>query len=440
VRSRIVFLTLLAGSLCVPCVRSGDDPKPSDDEKFLAQAKVPTDGPGLLEFLRNRTATDEKRREIEKLVEQLADDNFDVREKATDKLRAFGGLAVPALRRALKSSDVEVAARAANCLKEINDVGSNDIVLAACHVLSLKKPPQATETLLAFLPEVEGRAVQDELAETLGIVAVRDGKADAALVKALEHKVPHVRAVAGEVLAASGLSDHAVSVAKLLEDKQPTVRARVAFALARAQDKSAIPVLIELLPELTPVRVAQAQEMLVCLAGTKAPKLGTGDRSAALKKYREDWQAWWKEHGDKANLAPVKTVTDWKTGALVRGTGAWDNHTPDRAFLGEGWNSGGFAPKWIEADLGEAVRLARIRLTVGQSPEGPTVHEIWISDEPIGEDRSAARLVHTFRGNTKNADQLGFDFSNRTSARYVQILTTQSPSWVSWSEIRLRVR
>ena len=440
-RSRMVFLTLLVGSVFLPSVRGADGEKPAtDDEKFLAQAKVATDGPGLIEFLRNRIASEEKLREIDKLVAQLGDDSFEVRDKATDKLREFGGLAAPALRRALKSPDLEVVARANNCLKKINDVGSSEVLLALCQVLSVKKPPQATEALLEYLPEVECRAVQDAIAETLTVVAVRDGKADPGLVKALEHRMPHVRAVAGEVLCVSGLTEHKAAVAKLLDDKEPSVRARVAFAFARAQDKATLPILIDRLPDLTPVRVSQAQEMLECLAGAKSPKLATGDRAAALKKFREDWQAWWKEHGEKVDLAPLKKVTDWKTGALVGGSGAWDNYTPEKAFLGEGWNSGGYAPQWISADLGEVVRLSSIRLTVGQSPEGPTVHELWISEEPIGGDRAGARLVHTFRGNTKNADQLSFDFSSRTCARYVQILTTSSPSWVSWSEIKLRVR
>ena len=66
--------------------------------------------------------------------------------------------------------------------------------------------------------------------------------------------------------------------------------------------------------------------------------------------------------------------------------------------------------------------------------------EVWVSSEPIGEDRTKAKLVHTFQGETDNGQELKHTFATDQSARYVQIRTTQSQSWVGWDNIDLQVR
>jgi hypothetical protein len=79
-------------------------------------------------------------------------------------------------------------------------------------------------------------------------------------------------------------------------------------------------------------------------------------------------------------------------------------------------------------------------LVTSQTPDCETVHEVWVSDEPIGNDRSKAKLVHTFKGQTANQQVLKFDFPKDLSARYVEIHTTASGSWIAWGEIEIRVR
>jgi RNA polymerase sigma factor (sigma-70 family) len=182
----------------------------------------------------------------------------------------------------------------------------------------------------------------------------------------------------------------------------------------------------------------------------------------------------------------------------ARASSWWDQYTPDAAFHRNGqsmWNAGSYAPHWIEADLGRAMQLGSIVLTVSQLPDGETTHELWVSDEPVGgaglkigmtgpvaapagdyvrdqhspapsslkhdpgdartmttgvmvptfldptahrAARATAKLVHSFEGYTKQAQKLRFDFPAGTQARYVQILTTRSPSWIGWSDIDLR--
>jgi hypothetical protein len=103
----------------------------------------------------------------------------------------------------------------------------------------------------------------------------------------------------------------------------------------------------------------------------------------------------------------------------------------ERGRLGPGLDRtrpGGFRP------------LASITLFPCQDIPGVTVHEVWVSDAPIGNDRTKARLAHVFEGHTTNQQALKFDFPKGLSARYVEIGTTRSPTWIAWWEIEIRVR
>jgi hypothetical protein len=74
-----------------------------------------------------------------------------------------------------------------------------------------------------------------------------------------------------------------------------------------------------------------------------------------------------------------------------------------------------------------------------QDIAGPTTHEVWVSNEPIGDDRSKAKLAHTFKGDFKDTKELKFTFPKDLSARYIQVRTTQSPTWIAWWEVEIRV-
>ena len=152
----------------------------------------------------------------------------------------------------------------------------------------------------------------------------------------------------------------------------------------------------------------------------------------------------------------------------VRASSFWDHNTPDSAFDGNRqtmWNAGNYPPQWIEADLGSPRRLGDITLIVIQLPACETTHEIWVSDEPIDGPRGhhmtgvylrdglpipqipewketpqakRAKLVHTLRGFTTDNQTLHLDFAKDTIARYVQVRTTRSESWVAWVDIEIR--
>lgn len=92
----------------------------------------------------------------------------------------------------------------------------------------------------------------------------------------------------------------------------------------------------------------------------------------------------------------------------------------------------GDAPQWLELDLGEVTEVGSLRLTVAQFPEGATVHKVY-----GGETSPPGALLHTFSGETAEGDELVHDFATPPAVRYLRILTTSSPSWVSWREVEV---
>ncbi len=102
---------------------------------------------------------------------------------------------------------------------------------------------------------------------------------------------------------------------------------------------------------------------------------------------------------------------------------------------GTAWNSGGDPLQWIQIDLGEAAEIAEIRLTVSQSPEGPTIHVLYGS-EGISPERFVE--LHIFSGATADSDVLVFHPDEPIrGVRLLRIETTTSPSWVGWREIQV---
>src|SRR5262249_4611904 len=158
------------------------DTAATPDERMLREAKVPIDGPGLLEFFRQRTvdAADETR--LKTLVRQLGDDSFEKREEASRQLVAIGARALPILRQASTDSDIEVVRRAQECLRRIEQGTTSVVLSTAVHVLGQRKPPGAVEVLLAYLPSAEDESVAEEIRITLTALALRDGKPEPALV------------------------------------------------------------------------------------------------------------------------------------------------------------------------------------------------------------------------------------------------------------------
>src|SRR5262245_34058743 len=121
IRLAVVVLVTLSPCHLVTLSVNAADPDTGPDEQLLKDAHQATDGPALLDHLRQRTVTDADMDRIKDLIQKLGDDSCPVRQKASADLLKVGPVAVPLLKAALKNTDAEIVRRAGECLQQIQD-------------------------------------------------------------------------------------------------------------------------------------------------------------------------------------------------------------------------------------------------------------------------------------------------------------------------------
>ncbi len=268
-----------------------------------------TDGDALLAVVKEHTLTPELRQNVKELIAKLGDDAFSVREAADNELHRLGRTALPQLREAKTCTDLETVNRARWLVERIEHEPSRHLPGAAVRLLGLRKPAGAAEALLAYLPLAEDENLTDEVRKSLAHLALRGGKVDAALTRALQDDLSQVRAVAAEALIQGGGKEGRTAVRILLQDKLPTVRLRVALALIAAEEREAVPVLIDLLPEVSDEHLGQVEDALYQLAGESAPETPWSTEPADKKKSRDAWAAWWRANSARVDLPRLNTRT-----------------------------------------------------------------------------------------------------------------------------------
>jgi hypothetical protein len=283
------------------------------DQVLLRENKIPLDGPGLLTFFKDRTANLTDAARVAKLIKQLGAEDFEDREDASRQLIALGSRVLKELQDATKNPDIEVVRRAEECLRQIKQGSTAHVLQAAVRQLGRTKDAGAATVLLAYLPTAEQEGIADEVRDTLIPLALREGKAEPALVAALTDREPVRRAAAGVALARAKVAAELPAVRKLMADPDAKVKARVALALAGIREKEAVPVIISLLddPALASrgVELEMLEDLLFRLAEDRSPMAVTSSDAAARKKYREAWETWWKDHGEKLDVAKLEEAT-----------------------------------------------------------------------------------------------------------------------------------
>lgn len=267
-----------------------------------------TDGAAVLAAFRKQTLAPEDLPAVRLLIEKLGDNSFAAREQAGAALVALGHKAVPLLRHAAQGNELEKVRRAEACLAQIAEQHAK-LPLAAARLLALRRPSGAAAALLAYLPFAENEPMTEEIGLALKSLALRDGKPEAVLLQALADPLPLRRGLAAEALALSGSAEALPAVRKLLEDREPSVRLRVAVALTRAQERPAVAVLIRLLTELPGEQLWPVQELLYQLAGDTAPTVPQTDDAQANQQRRAAWEEWWRKHGESVDLARLAPGT-----------------------------------------------------------------------------------------------------------------------------------
>lgn len=106
-----------------------------------------------------------------------------------------------------------------------------------------------------------------------------------------------------------------------------------------------------------------------------------------------------------------------------------------RAFDGSsdtGWVSGDSSPQWIELELIAASQDLRLSMIVDQDPPGFTVHRVYAGLEP-----NPSELIAEISGETSWGDVL--ELAIVEEVRFIRVETPDSPSWVAWGEIQVRL-
>jgi hypothetical protein len=203
----------------------------------------------------------------------------------------------------LHDADVERVRRVDLCLQQITSKPGKPLPSVAVRLLAMRRPEAGVEVLLGYLPFAEDETLVAEVHTALAALAMRDGQLAPALVTALQDEKAVRRAAAAEaIVAADGLRQCA-TVAKLLTDKDPTVRLRVGLALGRKAQREAVPVLIEALADEPSEWSWQAVDLLDLISQGKGPQLETTPDKVGRRKLRDTWFAWWQKEGPKVDLA-----------------------------------------------------------------------------------------------------------------------------------------
>ena len=293
---------------CLAVVRAPSSAAESaSDEQILKSAGLDTDSRALLDFFRKQTVTDATHQHARALIQQLGDDSFQVREKASSALTVLGPVILPLLRQVVRETpDFEVRRRARACIEKIQTNCSPTVVAAAARLLALRKPTGTAETLLLFLPSPYEDSVHEEIQAALIAVARIEDRLDPIFVASLTAAPSARRTAAAVTLCRIGDVEHRLAVRKLLQDKEWSVRLAVAQELAAAGDKEAVPVLIELLAQAPAEHAGAVEELLYRLAGVKAPPVPLGGEPDTQRQCRDAWRNWWRAYADSVEMAVLK--------------------------------------------------------------------------------------------------------------------------------------
>ncbi len=330
-RCKLAFSILLIG-LCVGLgstqpqkgkAKEKKEPAPAeydtyqDDLKIVRQNGLKGDGPDILDYFRKKTLKQPDPKEIAALVKQLGDEDFPTREKAFAVLATMGTSALAGLKEGENDASLEVRKRVADLKLRIDTKAEPTLQAAAARVLAKLKTEGTADGLMAFLPFASDPMVVDEICKTLGAVAVTNGKVEPVLLKSLADPIAVKRGAAGEALARAAVKEEFVNVKKLFADKDLSVRLRVCTAMMTAQDPDLVPVMIDLLAELTPNQLWPIEEALIRLAGEKAPSVGLGSDAASRKTCRDAWNKWYQTNAKTIDMTKLTEGTAYLGYTLI---------------------------------------------------------------------------------------------------------------------------
>ena len=263
-------------------------------EDTLRKAGFGVDAPALVKFFTERTLADADRFKLQTTIKRLGDDDFDVREEASEDLLKAGLAALPMLRASQRDGNVEIVRRVEICLAKINQDQETGRILAAAMLLAHHKVDDTVGILFRYLPSVpDDEVVADGIRLALVTYTKSLGKADPLIVGALSDADAARRALAVQVIG-EALPDQRPAVRRSLTDTDPRVRYLAASTLAKAGDEESLPALLKLLID-GPVEYAfQVEDMLCQLLDPeeKPPATMNAADAGGRDKVFQAWKGW----------------------------------------------------------------------------------------------------------------------------------------------------
>ncbi|CAF1651162.1 unnamed protein product [Rotaria magnacalcarata] len=123
------------------------------------------------------------------------------------------------------------------------------------------------------------------------------------------------------------------------------------------------------------------------------------------------------------------TVTASNFGSFAGSDAAQGDAIVNRSTTGY-YNSGNWAPQYVQLQLSGTYTVCDVYLNVAQTPNGATQNQL-----SVGLSVASLQLVTTMNGNTSNGQWLNISYNPcLTGVTFLRLTTVSSPSWPAWSK------
>lgn len=267
---------------------------------LLSRHRIEPTAEGTLAYLQRLKPDRKARARVAELIEQLGSEVFVVREHASSELTELGAIAIPLLKAASHSHDLERAIRARQLLAAVQSQQNIDLreslFAAAFHVLQREKSPQTPTVLLDIFPLLENHRLWYAASEALW-ANVQSAHEDTIRAKLKEpHLATRLAAIVALELAIG--ENSVMELRGFLDDDLDAVRLAACRALLNQLPRQCLHTLVGLLDsEDFEVRL-QAMWLLRDLTGQKFGD----DPNEDLATVTEHWKRWADANDESAKL------------------------------------------------------------------------------------------------------------------------------------------
>ena len=290
-------LATLAGELAIQGPKNDDSISRSINQAAWAGWWKSINEQDLLTLLRESTAPIAMITEADKVFK---DNNIELIKKYINSKSFKSNPALQAFLLNRAAFDMNIAKLIepdSNAIKLL--LQSNQVTPALIRLITLVRPANAIEIILAYIPSCNDDNIQDLLGECLGLYLNDQNTPPPALIAASTSSIEEIRTFAGRVLAQSPNEIAQKTCTTLLSDSSVRVRLEVARESIKNQNKSAIPVLIEMMTKVPAEKAEAIDQTLRAIAKDKSPESKNDSKVDAAA-----WNTWWQKEGTQLVLTP----------------------------------------------------------------------------------------------------------------------------------------